>query len=696
MQNRLNLMTKILVVASLIVTAAFCFFSFFVDSLQRDSVRSAIVQEMGSSGLQASQSISNWLDAHVTLTETAANTVVKDGVSEASIRGIFANPVLKRQFLETYIGDENGTFISVPDQPLPDGYDPRKRPWYKDAVQADQPFLTDPYVDASTGNLVISTAVPVKRDGKLFGVVASDFSLQSLVGMVNSVTLGGHGSAFLVKSNGTILIHQDQSLISKSLSDAFPKATPAIGSTISETISGEKPVLLSFIPIKGLPRTDLYLGLQIDKETAFASVDRFRIAAVTATIIGVVALTGVLAFLLSSMVVKPIVQMTSAMGNLAGGDTTVEIPAQGRHDEVGRMSAALIVFKDTMLQGQRLSREADETRLLSEQERREREEFKALEQEKIAVAVQELAHGLNSLANGNLTHRIDKMFPTELERLRIDFNSAVTKLHDALATVGINARAIDSGASEIQMAADNLARRTEQQAASVEETASALEEITVTVKESARRAEQVGELVARARGGAEKSGAIVEKAVTAMNQIEKSSGEISNIIGVIDDIAFQTNLLALNAGVEAARAGEAGKGFAVVAQEVRELAQRSARAAKEIKMLITASSDQVRNGVTLVHQTGEALEIIVHDVKQINENVEAIVQSSREQSNGLQEINIAVNTMDQGTQQNAAMVEEQTAASHSLANEAATLSSLLSQFRISDRNSSHVQIRNAA
>jgi methyl-accepting chemotaxis protein len=268
--------------------------------------------------------------------------------------------------------------------------------------------------------------------------------------------------------------------------------------------------------------------------------------------------------------------------------------------------------------------------------------------------------------------------------LRADFNAASDKLKRAMAMVAENARAIASGSSEIRTAADELAKRTEQQAASVEETAAALEEITTTVRDSSRRAEEAGELVGRSRQHAEHSGQIVQNAINAMDQIEQSSQSISNIIGVIDEIAFQTNLLALNAGVEAARAGEAGKGFAVVAQEVRELAQRSATAAKEIKILITASGGQVQNGVSLVTKAGSALQEIAMQVHDIDSNVVAIVEAAREQSTALGEINQAINTIDQGTQQNAAMVEEQTAASHGLAKEAAALFELLSQFKFDD------------
>ena len=296
--------------------------------------------------------------------------------------------------------------------------------------------------------------------------------------------------------------------------------------------------------------------------------------------------------------------------------------------------------------------------------------------------VDQLARAMKAMSEGDLTQTVTTPFLPALEKLRVDFNETSEKLRSAMQTISQNAGAIAAASQQIQYASNDLSKRTEQQAASVEETAAALEEITTTVADSSHRAQEAGQLVRKTKENAERSGNVVEKAVDAMGKIEKSAAEIANIIGVIDEIAFQTNLLALNAGVEAARAGEAGKGFAVVAQEVRELAQRSAKAAKEIKDLINASNEHVKSGVGLVGSTGTSLREIVAQVVQVDGNVGAIVESSKEQATGLKEINTAVNTMDQGTQQNAAMVEETTAAAHSLAREAEKLFELLGQFNI--------------
>ncbi|APH73712.1 methyl-accepting chemotaxis protein [Aquibium oceanicum] len=303
-------------------------------------------------------------------------------------------------------------------------------------------------------------------------------------------------------------------------------------------------------------------------------------------------------------------------------------------------------------------------------------------------AISCLASALNALAEGDLTQTLDEPFVPTMEKVRHDFNGATARLRDAMRRVVENAQGIASGSGEIRGAADDLSRRTEQQAASLEKTAAAIAEVTSAVAETSERAEEAARLVGQARGNAEKSGIVADKTVAAMERIENSSGKISSIIGIIDEIAFQTNLLALNAGVEAARAGEAGRGFAVVAQEVRELAQRSAGAAREIKQLIDASSEHVKTGVSLVGETGGVLQEIASQVQEISANVTAIVSSAREQATSLAEVNQAVTSIDKGTQQNAAMVEQSTAASKLLADEAEALRVLIAAFRLGDVRSS--------
>ncbi|MGP4673013.1 methyl-accepting chemotaxis protein [Agrobacterium salinitolerans] len=403
-------------------------------------------------------------------------------------------------------------------------------------------------------------------------------------------------------------------------------------------------------------------------------------------IVGIAFAVGIILalFVASRGITTPIARLRERMVSLAGGETATEIDGMARRDEVGQMAKAVQVFRENAIERIRLEQETDANRTLSEKDRIEREQQKAMEAADVKFAVDNLAAGLSKLSEGDVSYRIGQPFTATLDAVRNDFNMSAEKLQAALTKVAQNASGIGAGADEIKSAADDLAKRTEQQAAAVEETAAALEEITTTVRDSTKRAQEAGLIVSRAKTGAEQSGQVVRRAVVAMEQIAKSANEISNIIGVIDEIAFQTNLLALNAGVEAARAGEAGKGFAVVAQEVRELAQRSANAAKEIKALITTSNDQVQQGVQLVGDTGKALETIVSEVQEINRHVVSIVEAAQEQSSGLQQINTAVNQMDQDTQKNAAMVEETNAASHSLAKEVASLNQLLSQFRLAD------------
>ena len=408
---------------------------------------------------------------------------------------------------------------------------------------------------------------------------------------------------------------------------------------------------------------------------------------------GAIILAIIAAFLASRSITGPMAKLQTALRQMAEGKLEGDQALDARRDQIGELARAVGAVRDAV--GAQAARQADSDAQRAAAERAQMETAARQRDEEAADtnhAVAQLGQALEEMANGNLEFRLSETFGSSLDELRHNFNNSVEKLHSALKAIGGNAFSIDAGAREISGAANDLARRTEQQAASIEQTAAALDEISTTVNDSTRRAEEAGTLVAKTRANAERSGEVVKRAVAAMGQIEGSSNEINNIISVIDDIAFQTNLLALNAGVEAARAGEAGKGFAVVAQEVRELAQRSANAAKEIKQLINNSGEQVRSGVTLVGETGKALTEIVAEVQEINRHVNSIVESAKEQSIALKEINTAVNTMDQSTQKNAAMVEETSAASQKLATEAASLSDQLAKFRFeSGGTSRHVQ-----
>ncbi len=389
-------------------------------------------------------------------------------------------------------------------------------------------------------------------------------------------------------------------------------------------------------------------------------------------------------------IIHPLNRLVSVMGRISTGDFAASIDGFERQDEIGDMTRNVAIFKDSGIERVRLEEDAAANRAAAEADRARTEALRRQSEAEQSLVIKTLAENLVKLAKGDLTTRIEAEFTGGYRQLKSDFNAMVEQLETAIQRVGVCMHAIQSGTHEISAASDDLSRRTEQQAAGLEETAAALDEVTATVRKSADGASHARQVVATADGDAEKSSVVVREAVQAMDAIATSAQQISQIIGVIDEIAFQTNLLALNAGVEAARAGDAGRGFAVVASEVRALAQRSAEAAKEIKSLISASSTQVDNGVKLVSETGKSLERIMSQVTEINQIVGEIATGAKEQATGLAEVNTAINQMDQVTQQNAAMVEQSTAACHSLSQQAEQLSALLGQFRFAQAKDNQV------
>lgn len=374
-------------------------------------------------------------------------------------------------------------------------------------------------------------------------------------------------------------------------------------------------------------------------------------------------------------------QLRDAMTALTQRDLTRDIPFIDRSDEIGDMARAVQVFKDNAVMLDRTSkdREAAESAALRDRMVAEAERGRIAHQQSDALSA--IARGLQRLSDGDLTCSIDQAVAAEYEPLRQDFNIAVDRLGDALSRVAAGISSVRNSAVDVTTAANDLARRTEQQASNLEEAASALGEMTSTVTHSARNADEARGVVSVATQSAQHSATVMEQTRAAMANVEKVATEVEQILSVINEIAFQTNLLALNAGVEAARAGETGRGFAVVALEVRSLAQRSGEAAKEIAALIAASVRDIERGVALVGETGASLETILTQVGSANTLVNRIAGAASEQAEGLGQINTAVHDMDRLTQQNAARVQETAVIGQSLFQEVEDLVTLMATFR---------------
>jgi methyl-accepting chemotaxis protein len=393
-------------------------------------------------------------------------------------------------------------------------------------------------------------------------------------------------------------------------------------------------------------------------------------------------LIGLVSLFAIRALIRPLGILTGRVRAMSTGDNATDIPYLALPNEFGNIARALEVFRDHAIEKQQIESRSAAERAAAEADRARNDGEKQHVDAQIDLAVRELGTALARLAQGDLSATIETAFSGRLEQLRNDFNASVLGLRDTMSQIRASTLAIQQSSTDLSQSSLELSRRTETQAASLEETAAAVDEITVTVRSSAERAREANEAVSSTKKSADTSGGVVKNAVDAMGRIEEASQKIEQIIEVIDEIAFQTNLLALNAGIEAARAGDAGKGFAVVAQEVRELAQRSAGAAKEIKDLINQSSTEVSVGASLVQEAGSVLASISRDITAISHHVETIATASRDQSAALQDINGSVNRMDQMTQQNGAMVGQTSEASRQLAAEADALLILVQRFRI--------------
>ncbi len=601
------------------------------------------------------------------------------------------------EFAGKPVHDQSGRFVpyifraggAIKRDVLVDYDKPGVGDYYQLPVKTGKTVLLEPYVYPVDGKDVLMTtiSIPVMDNGKALAYVGADIDLDKTAAELAAKRPLGDGYVALLSSANAFVSHPDKAVMGKPLKDSgldaaawegFLKSPGTVGTMIDK--DGVERMAIA-LPIEPFPGAIWNVVVAVPSATVLGALTD-TVSTSALIIAGAAVILIVVGWLLARRFIGRINRVIGQTTEIASGRLDVELTDKDRSDELGDLSRSLAVLLDSNRKKVELEKEAEVRYEQEEIERVERSKGHKAREEEIRFVVDELRSGLARLSDGDMTVRLEKPFSPALDEIRGNFNDSIEKLRAAMISFRENATTIENGSNEIRSAADDLARRTEQQAASVEQTSAALSQITRSVKESTQRAEEAGQQVSRTKESAERSGEVVRSAIDAMSAIEQSSQSISSIIGVIDEIAFQTNLLALNAGVEAARAGEAGKGFAVVAQEVRELAQRSANAAKEIKALISASGEQVKHGVSLVDQTGEALTAIVAEVQQINTNVHAIVDAAREQSTGLHEINSAVNIMDQGTQKNAAMVEETNAASHTLVSEVQSLSARLAQFNL--------------
>lgn len=621
---------------------------------------------------------------HGTVASVWKNTNASD-VIIADNAGTLVYTVTKgKEFLSNVVDPENAALKEIYDRANAGTLDQTHVSGFTDYPQGE---------DGASALIAKPLAISVWGDTVKKGVVIIRVSASKLSAMVAPDGLGTTiDDAFLLNNDGTVRGGTVSGGKDAEIAPELAKAASNGETGSAFAISGDHSSFYSYLPVTLFGQNHLLVVGQHEAKV-LASANELAWWALLTTVAVLVCMGGV-GILVSSSLTRPLTDLASLMNRLNQGDKAIDITATGRADEIGVMARALESFRQNAVEKERMEADAVERGAQIDDERRQREAEKARSAQELEDAVSALATGLQNLSSGRLNLRIERPFVSSLDHLRIDFNNSVERLEDTIRTITESADTIRAGSSDLKGASENLAHRTERQAASLEEAAAALGEMTGSVNDALKRCETAVKVTADTLSDAKTSSSVVNEAIVAMERIESSSTKIRQIIDVIDQIAFQTNLLALNAGVEAARAGDAGKGFAVVAQEVRELAQKSSGAARDISQLINTSTTDVADGVALVLKTGESLHKIEGNIETINTHIGSIATASREQSQRLGEINASVNDLDQVTQQNAAMVEETTASAFALASEADGLTDQVSSFSIGHRPS--VSARRAA
>ncbi|MBD3895376.1 HAMP domain-containing protein [Halomonas sp. ML-15] len=549
------------------------------------------------------RAIDEWLSARITMLQAVESGAQSDSPMDALVQLEASGG-----FLATYIADErSGHMVSSDGWEPPADYDPRERPWYREAKAAGDTVITEPYIDAGTDQLVVTIAQPFYRSGTLSAVVGGNIVIDDVVESVAAIAPTPSSFAFLASADGTVVAHSDAEQILAPSTDLAAELDAGYLQTLLERdaprrlMMNDRPRLLQAHPVSS--GSDWQLVIALDEHEATAGLRGVLTSSLITLVLVGLAATLALGALLKVML-RRLQGARDAMDNIASGegDLTQRLPEEGR-DEVAQIAAA--------------------------------------------------------------------------------FNRFVAKMEAVLIDVRGSSEAVNSAASEITLGGQDLSRRTESAASSLQQTSASMEEITSTVEHTAASAREANQLSQSASEVAGRGGEVVSQVVTTMDEITEASRKIGAIVSVMDGIAFQTNLLALNASVEAARAGEQGRGFAVVAAEVRQLASRSADAAREIKTLIESSGAKVDSGTQLVRTAGETMDDIVTSIARVTDVLGEITAATGEQSEGIGQVNIAVAELDRTIQENAAMVEESTSAAEQLKAQADHLSQAIGVFTLS-------------
>ncbi|MBU3077474.1 methyl-accepting chemotaxis protein [Sphingomonas quercus] len=684
---------------------------------RRDSVQRALVETMHRISTSRARSISFWFQGRQLLVETANEGVARRLPGEP-VEQAFKREALAQNFLGTYFGAADGSLHSYPRlRVMPAGYDPRNRPWYRQAAARHATTLTDPYRDPTLPHPVVTMATPQYADGRLIGVTAADFSLAALVQMLRESNPEG-GYIFIVNQQGRILVHPNAAMVGKTLADVFVGRTPPISAAVTTVHDGRTEHSVTFAPIENLPGAKWYVGVSIDGRSAYGELatETWSTMLRTALVSGASLL--IVWLVLAKIVLAPLRRMIAAMKTIASGCYDIEIVGADREDEIGAMARAIEVFRENgrsiaelnAAERVRLAQQAEDRALMMSDlqasfgkvvdaaiagdfsprvtERYTDAELNALARsvnqlvETIDLGLSETGSVLAALAETDLTRRVHRDFSGAFAALKTSTNAVADKLEDVIGQLRDTSRQLKTATHDLSAETAELSQRTADQADAIVATSDAIQRLTEKVAENAASAQVASHRAQEAAGSAQESSAVLAGALATMERLNASSATVSSIIGMIDSVASQTALVALNATIEAARAGEAGRGFAVVATEVKTLAGQAASASSEARRLIDRTAGEVAAGSALMAEMMGSLSAMLRAVHDNNTHLGTIADASAEQTASISRISAAIDKIEGITRHNADLVRELNATTRDTESRASELDGIVDVFTL--------------